>query len=346
VIKKIIVTSLLLLSVFVSLLYLIGRFVVNPNNQATQKYTYNSKQQQIFVELDQASRSEAVISQHKNCLTTNCLEETRLGHSYLTDKIQLNRYFAEESGLRENIRRNAEVDVVEDLNYLNDTKLHASIWKIIYDFTPEKLHSNINQVIFESDGLDGVTLASQFSVAYPCDKVNLYVDPIDIINNYKNRKDVLISTLIHESSHWLARNKDQSTNLLCQSDQNEEFIKTRDESLLNCNTYLTDDYTCLEETSYLFQFYELFWVERDPTPVENWEERETIFAENPNSFVSVYATTELEEDFAESFKSYILDSPAQSNTLAEEKILFFDQFDEIKEIKNHFQEKMSVFKNG
>lgn len=82
-----------------------------------------------------------------------------------------------------------------------------------------------------------------------------------------------------------------------------------------CWTNYTEEGGCFYEDSYLYQFYGRFWL--------------LDFEETGEYFLSEYATTHEQEDFAESFMYFVLYPKPEGTTIAERKILFFYEFDEM-----------------
>ena len=82
-----------------------------------------------------------------------------------------------------------------------------------------------------------------------------------------------------------------------------------------CWTNYTEEGGCFYEDSYLYQFYGRFWL--------------LDFEETGEYFLSEYATTHEQEDFAESFMYFVLYPRPEGTTVAERKILFFYEFDEM-----------------
>jgi hypothetical protein len=82
-----------------------------------------------------------------------------------------------------------------------------------------------------------------------------------------------------------------------------------------CWTNFTEEGGCFYDDAYLYQFYGRFWL--------------GYYEETGEYFLSEYATTHEQEDFAESFMYFVLYPKPEGNTMAEEKILFFYEFEEM-----------------
>ncbi|KGR83284.1 hypothetical protein [Lysinibacillus odysseyi] len=86
-----------------------------------------------------------------------------------------------------------------------------------------------------------------------------------------------------------------------------------------CWTNYTEEGGCFYEDSYLYLFYGRFWL--------------LDYEETGEYFLSEYAATHEQEDFAESFMYFVLYPKPEGTTVAERKILFFYQFDEMIELR-------------
>jgi outer membrane murein-binding lipoprotein Lpp len=84
----------------------------------------------------------------------------------------------------------------------------------------------------------------------------------------------------------------------------------------SCHTIYMEETGCLYEDSYLYDFKELFW-----------HEDEYEFSEE--EFVSEYAAGHIDEDMAESWMHFVLAPKPLGDSIAEQKVLFFYQYDEL-----------------
>lgn len=82
-----------------------------------------------------------------------------------------------------------------------------------------------------------------------------------------------------------------------------------------CWTNYTEEGGCFYVDSYLYKFYDRFWLPK--------------YEETSEYYLSEYATTHEQEDFAESFMYFVLYPKPTGNTVAERKILFFYEYEEM-----------------
>ncbi len=74
--------------------------------------------------------------------------------------------------------------------------------------------------------------------------------------------------------------------------------------------------------------------------LESDEAMNQFYEKNKSKFITEYAMTNPEEDIAESFMRFIVDEKPKGDTMAEEKIRFFYQFDELVELRKEMREKL------
>lgn len=120
-----------------------------------------------------------------------------------------------------------------------------------------------------------------------------------------------LKTAVHEYGHALAQNAAQ-VDITGQA-------RTADDTM----PPVMYDYEAFADDAYLRAFYERFWTELD---VRSGLE---YYKEAPEEFVDSYAATDMSEDFAETFALFVLGDRPSGNTVAEEKIRFFYDYEEL-----------------
>lgn len=120
------------------------------------------------------------------------------------------------------------------------------------------------------------------------------------------------ATLIHELAHIITLNTDQ---MITQTP---------------CRQYETQEW-CTKSSSYLNHFYHTFRKNK-PNHYESW------------MFVTEYASTSIEEDIAESFAFFVLESNHQHHiNIKDKKISFFYQYPELVQIRNYMRKILSTY---
>lgn len=137
---------------------------------------------------------------------------------------------------------------------------------------------------------------------------------------------LLVPTLVHEYAHILTLGTEQL-----------------DPGAGACPTIDLDE-GCADADSTVWRFQKQFWSEYadapDPSNGE-WEVTDAFFADHPDDFVSDYAATNVVEDVAESFMTFVLeDRPAAGATagsVVAQKLEFFWQTPEYVEIRERIR---------
>lgn len=121
------------------------------------------------------------------------------------------------------------------------------------------------------------------------------------------------AVLIHELSHILTLNKDQII-----------------ANYTTCATYETAEW-CTVASSYLHNFVQKFW--KDKVNPEYTED----------AFVTEYATTNPEEDIAESFAYFVLESNHNDTTVRNQKVNFFNRYPELVKMRAEMRSELAKY---
>jgi len=136
----------------------------------------------------------------------------------------------------------------------------------------------------------------------------------------------LIATLIHEYAHILTLDTTQ--------------FEPRASS---CSTLDLDE-GCAYEDSVLLAFTERFWAsyENAPDPANaDSDVAYDFYLEHEDDFVSDYAATNVVEDVAESFMTFVLEDEPSSDTVVAQKLLFFWDYPEFVAIRERIRAEFS-----
>lgn len=214
-----------------------------------------------------------------------------------------------------------------------DTALHEEIWALITNVIPGTHQEEVTSFTLFTDGIGGTLGAMSHSLDPQEWTIEMDImdadDPTD-----------LITTLIHETAHLLSLHNSQVETYLPlyeNPDDMEAFVRGEEA----CRTYFLAE-GCSHPGSYLNLFYERYWRSLfDEWQAIHQESKETkrenllmrFYKRHDGEFVSRYAVTSPEEDIAETFLYYVLTSLPAGDNLAEQKILFFDEFPELASLR-------------
>lgn len=181
--------------------------------------------------------------------------------------------------------------------------------KLVGDPEPKHLQLwNSFATLIPAESIDGVitffeVFADNSSVGYvygdddDIEKYVLGLNPIDLDNPAE-----LQHTVIHLYAYILMLNFEQID------------MGVYDK----CPTYELDE-GCIEDDSYIFAFYETFY--------EDGRNRDE------DAFVTDYASSDITADMAETFTFFVLYDRPDGETVAEEKILFFYNYEELIDLR-------------
>lgn len=224
-------------------------------------------------------------------------------------------YISEDSTIK--VEFNSSADIIADYpNILNPSVLKEVM---IYtdSFYPEYIMQEIDHIQVGSDGLYSYT-AYTIQNTIPCNKVTLYVDLADFLQQVTYGPEDYKQTLLHEAAHIESTINDQILN--CDGTEWTELgaCETNLPIINSSDKGQPWERICWSEDAALYSFYQRFWKNGKTYP-----------------FVSEYAKVNYEEDFAESYVAYV------NEEYESEKTLFFDEFISLKESAKYFRTRLS-----
>ncbi len=185
--------------------------------------------------------------------------------------------------------------------YQKATDKHKELWNQVLKVIPENYLSKINNfVIFagnfdsDSDMFGTMGYVSYYTSLEKCE-LGLAID-IAYNTNFDDPNEGLHGTIVHEFGHLVTLNNEQIN-----PDKN------------NCQTSKIDE-GCMRDNSFLYNFYTNYW--KDLPANQDGSQR---YSENPDNYVSDYAATNIVEDYAETFRYYILGNIPTAGTLVKEQ---------------------------
>ena len=215
----------------------------------------------------------------------------------------------------------------EDLILLDESE-HQELWDRTRQIIPNRfIELYLEEIIIFSDGIDE-TLAYVEPVDDTLESWALGLDPVDMQD-----PQTLEATIVHELAHLLSLHSGQI-----------------DPDGRSCHPTYEVSEGCVLLSSYLARFFDRFWlsiydewleVERIEDEDEYYEALDMFYIQYQNDFVSDYAVTNPEEDFAESFMVYILGRSRGLSDEQREKVEFFSQFPEFEELKRELRAALS-----
>lgn len=198
----------------------------------------------------------------------------------------------------------------------------ASVWDLfVRVVTPEFAASSMSEYR-AGDDADSDTLA----YVHRADDPQYWVLAANLA--FADDQDLLLSTLIHEYGHILSLG-----------------VTDADPDATSCDTLELSE-GCLAPDSMLLAFDERFWLPYGsdaPTPDDDdADAAATFYAAHEEDFVSDYAATNVVEDFAETFMTFVLEDRPDDSSPVAEKILFFWDVREYVEIRDRIRAEFAL----
>jgi hypothetical protein len=155
--------------------------------------------------------------------------------------------------------------------------------------------------------------------------VNLY----DVFENGEFKYEgELEHTLIHEFAHVLTLSDEQLDSSI---------------SFEECFPNYFPGEGCSKQESFINQFVKNFWTSEMLDIVADEETGESIYAQNPNLFVSDYAATNPGEDIAETFTTFVLKPEPSCEAkalISEQKVCMLYEYANLKELRLEIRESL------
>lgn len=201
---------------------------------------------------------------------------------------------------------------------------YKNAWNELRKIIPDSMLKNFREFNISTDGQYGV-LAFVQNIDEKGKTWKISVDPADM----KDKKS-FANTVIHEYGHYLSLNHTQATYL--KNGEEEAFF------MKDFDTY-TEPLMVTKQNSYINQFYNKYWKEFAMDRDINTNSQ-LFYFRHSDKFIGSYASTSCAEDFAECFSFYVLPSNQKLTKEQQEKLDFFDQFKEVREMKKKILSNM------
>ena len=226
-------------------------------------------------------------------------------------------------------------------------KLHKQIWERASTLIPDDYEHFIKHFKISSDGSEGIMAfvePEESEEEYNLDSWTLSVDiadAMDRMGKLKNSDEYgLDQTIIHEFAHILSLNSNQAESVDISSEK-PNWIKNWDFH----NGYRDAD-IIFKKDSYLNIFFQKFWgndffqdfIAMNDLPDKQYAQEMNLFSiKYYNDFVSDYAMTNPDEDFAETFRIFVTTDKPDGTTKSQRKALFLYDFPELIQIREHMR---------
>lgn len=209
-------------------------------------------------------------------------------------------------------RRKGETTDTEEL------ARYQALWKQVRRVLPAESLAPFGYFLIWTDG-EGETLAYVRCLDEEGHEWELAVDPADA-----DDEEELVATVIHEYAHYLTLNGDQV-----------QYTKHQTASTYNEWGMVS------EEDSYLNRYYQRFWRPILDDCLIN-PGSYGFYLRHREEFVSSYASTDPSEDICESFSVFVLSEEPRGESIAEQKVRFFYEFEELVALRQAIRDNLAL----
>jgi hypothetical protein len=220
-------------------------------------------------------------------------------------------------------------------SFQDDIAAQQKLWDFFVDIIPSDRRTQVTQFSVFTDGPN-----NSLGAVEQTDDPRHWKLEMDIQDG-QNFAD-LSTTLIHEFAHLLTLSEAQVIPDLQVFDHPHDR-EIYDQAATACSTYFMFE-GCSLPDSYINKFYRRFW----PDLYAEWQKIDALTDEDvqdeklgrfydlyADQFLSSYAVTSPAEDIAESFMYFIFTPQPVGRTIAQQKVLFFYDYPELKSLRQH-----------
>lgn len=221
----------------------------------------------------------------------------------------------------------ALVDIVDDAD-ADTKKKYQHIVDQARKVISNDMTKYINYIIINTDGPDNV-LGYMENENEELTKWRMVLDVKDAYDENGDYRSDYDETIVHEFAHLLTLNAGQMQDKSTGTYENQEGIT--------------------KENSYLNLFYQKFWpeiyddFEKIVDPYDQTGDSAYQFYEKyEDQFVSDYAATNPEEDFAETFRIFVFSDKPESSAIKDQKVRYLYEFDELVKLRDMIRTNLKI----
>ena len=236
------------------------------------------------------------------------------------------------------------------LHLQQNVEKHQKIWDVFVRLIPESTR-NVSMFYLTTDGEGGIGGGVERDVDDPS-MWYLFYDILDAYPAETMDDREIIYTTIHEYGHILTSGTDQIDVdfELADAFADGNFDELFQKKSKSCHPNVLMSDGCAKSTSYVNLFYQKFWIdiisEWDEIQYieddeEFYEQSDLFYQKYEDRFLTVYSSTNLDEDIAESWTVFVLrDRPMGMGGISDQKILFFYDFPELVDLRDHIRNEL------
>ncbi|MFD2044172.1 hypothetical protein ACFSTA_09780 [Ornithinibacillus salinisoli] len=226
-----------------------------------------------------------------------------------------------------------------ETNHQRGMETVQEYWHIFSNMIPQEYRTSLKSVYWTDTGEDLVLGVGR-------DETNMQDTVLMLSHNIGEYHPTNKYTFIHEFAHVLTLNEEQIK--IDEQLYNSEDVTILEDAKASCSThFVTYGWGCMNESSYLNNFYHQFWDDiygkYNEIDWESEDDYKEFFFAYEDRFFNSYQGTNPEEDIAESFTYFVKmdrEELEENTQMKYEKINFFYQYDELVELRTQILENI------
>lgn len=226
-----------------------------------------------------------------------------------------------------------------------DTAKHSELWQRFNELAPSAISNYVSEFHIFTDGAQA-TLASVEPVRADLSTWRLIIDVGDAYTSSGVLRDTdLTRSLVHEVGHIVSLNNLQveySPQLLMAGSQ-AQYEQAFTEQAEICNPRYFAEEGCARTNSYLNNFVDKFWTSEriaQNRAIHSDNDIESFYNQYKSEFNTPYSATNPEEDFAESWTAFVLESEPNDPSISSQKVRFMSNFDELNDLRAFIRSRL------
>lgn len=227
---------------------------------------------------------------------------------------------------------------------INDDK-HQEAWSIFSKIVPEQYMADVVWFTIFTDGLKWLEM--DVYLEEDSGKWSLLFDIADWYCSGELKENNVTFTMIHEFGHMISLGPSQiDVDFKLRNFSYEgknEFYGTLLQKEQDCSSRIVTTHGCAKENSFINAFGQKFQAGKYSDSItynfkiysSEWtKELWNFYTIHKDEYVTDYAASTTQEDFAETFTFFVLSEKPQGKSVMEQKILFFYDYPELVKIRD------------
>lgn len=306
---------------FIALL-LAATIGVIPSSALAESTASDALYRATLIQLIETLQLQIIELQEELDRRTEATETAEFRPEAVADPVEVSGRFSDTVAVAQQFTLTSERDI-EDIPYL-DTRRYFEYLFFLY---PDEYDERISEIIVFND--DGRFFDAFVETVPPRHDTWAYAINSDVVGDPLD--EIAAELMVHELAHIVGYDAIPGVPLPANTDCHPYFERTG----------------CPAENSYLAAFTERFWSEADLARAETYFDTddlidtvEEFYETNELDYVTAYAASSPEEDFAESFMFYILGQRAPDGGEAAAKTDFFGEYEVMRDIRREIRGRL------